>query len=131
MSNIFFIDDEDSILNSLKRSFRNSDFNCYFFNNGKEALEKLDELKPSVVVCDILMPGMNGFEVLKSFKEISPTTVRVMLTGYADVTTILHSMNSGNVYRFITKPWKNIEDAEKIIKDSIDYSNYLLTLPAS
>lgn len=131
MNKVFFIDDEMNILNSLERTFKKSSFESLFFNSGEAAIEELKNSKPSVVVCDVLMPGMNGFEVLKHFREISPTTVPVMLTGYADVTTILHSMNSGEVYRFITKPWKNKEEAEKIILDSIKYSEYLGFSPTS
>lgn len=125
MNNVFFIDDEKNILTSLERAFKNCDFKSHFFISGKEAMNELENIKPDVIVCDVLMPEMNGFEVLKHFRELSPTTVPVMLTGYADVTTILHSMNSGEVYRFITKPWKNRDEAEKIILDSIKYSEFL------
>lgn len=125
MNNVFFIDDEKNILTSLERAFKSSNFKSHFFISGNEAINQLKDIKPDVIVCDVLMPEMNGFEVLKHFRELSPTTVPVMLTGYADVTTILHSMNSGEVYRFITKPWKNREEAEKIILDSIKYSEFL------
>lgn len=125
MSKVFFIDDEENILKSLERTFKTSSFESFFFKSGKEAIKELETVIPEVVVCDVLMPGMNGFEVLKYFKTKAPTTVPVMLTGYADVTTILHSMNSGEVYRFITKPWKDRDEAERIILDSIKYSDFL------
>ncbi len=125
MKHVFFIDDEENILNSLKRAFRNEQYKCHFFSDISIALKSIEEIKPHVVVSDVLMPQMNGFELLKRVKETSPTSVRVMLTGYADVTTILHAMNSGEVYRFITKPWKLEDGAKKIIEESIDYSDYL------
>ncbi len=125
MSRVFFIDDEQSILNSIKRAFKDSDFETFFFTSGIDAIKSIEVNKPDVVVCDILMPDMNGFEVIEEFKKLSPGTTRVMLTGYADVSTILHSMNSGNVYRFITKPWKDRAEAERIIADSIEYSRFL------
>lgn len=67
----------------------------------------------------------NDFELLQKAKELFPGSVRVMLTGFSDVTTILHAMNSGEVYRFITKPWKLEAEAINIINESINYSKYL------
>ncbi len=131
MSDVFFIDDEENILKSLKRAFRNEDFICHFYTDPLLALKDIEEKKPSVIVSDILMPEMNGFELLKKAKELSPNSVRIMLTGFADVTTILHAMNSGDIYRFITKPWKMEEGARKIISESIDYSKYLLSRPSN
>lgn len=125
MKNVFFIDDEENILNSLKRAFRNESYTCHFFTSANEAIKVIKETKPHVVVSDVLMPEMNGFELLKEVKRVSPGTVRVMLTGYADVTTILHAMNSGDVYRFITKPWKLEDGAKRVIEESINYSDYL------
>ncbi|MGL1893075.1 MAG: response regulator [Spirochaetaceae bacterium] len=125
MNEVFFIDDEQSVLNSIKRAFRNEDFNGFYFTSAIDALKEINLRKPDVIISDILMPEMNGFELLQKSKECSPGSVRVMLTGYADVTTILHAMNSGEVYRFITKPWKLEADAIKIINESIDYAAYL------
>jgi two-component system, NtrC family, response regulator HupR/HoxA len=125
MSKVFFIDDEVNVLNSIKRAFRNEEFEGYYFTSAVEALEEIEKIKPEVIVSDILMPEMNGFELLQKAKISSPTSVRVMLTGYADVTTILHAMNSGEVYRFITKPWKLEGEAINIIHESIEYSQFL------
>ena len=125
MSKVFFIDDEVNVLNSIKRAFRNEEFDGYYFTSAVEALEEIEKSRPEVIVSDILMPEMNGFELLQKAKMSSPTSVRVMLTGYADVTTILHAMNSGEVYRFITKPWKLEGEAINIIHESIEYSQFL------
>lgn len=125
MKTVFFIDDEENVLKSLKRAFRNENFKGYYFTNGEEALNEVIKLKPQVIVSDILMPQMTGFELLKRAKELSPASVGVILSGYADVTTILHAMNSGEIYRFITKPWKIEDTARKIIEESINYSEYL------
>lgn len=125
MSKVFFIDDELNVLNSIKRAFRNEDFEGHYFTSAIEALKEIENIKPEVIVSDILMPEMNGFELLQKVKIYSPTSVRVMLTGYADVTTILHAMNNGEVYRFITKPWKLEGEAINIIKESIEYSVFL------
>lgn len=122
---VIFIDDEEPVLRSLNRVFRKEEFQAEYFSNPGAALEVIASVKPEVVVCDILMPEMNGFELLKRVKEISPSTVRVMLSGYPDVSTILHAMNSGEVYRFITKPWKVEEGAKKIIYDALQYAEFL------
>jgi serine/threonine-protein kinase len=71
-----------------------------------------------LVVSDQRMPGMLGVELLRRAKELSPTTVRILLTGYSDLASIVGSINEGEVYRFINKPWNN-QDIQAIVADAV------------
>lgn len=105
---ILFVDDEPKILSTLKRMFaRNAD--VMIANEGPMALEILQRNKIDVVVCDQRMPGMSGIDVLRAAREISPNTIRIVLTGYADLEAAIDAVNQGEVYRYINKPWSNEE----------------------
>ena len=101
---ILFVDDEPNILEAYKRQFRRL-FRIRSSLGGQEALEIIEREGPfAVVVSDLKMPGMDGIQLLAKIKEVSPDTVRMMLTGYADLQTAIDAVNEGNIFRFLTKP---------------------------
>ena len=101
---ILFIDDEQSILRAYQRGFRKT-FDLDVAGGAEEGLEKINTDGPfAVVVSDFKMPGMNGVELLRAVKESSPDTIRIMLTGYADLTIATDAINKGDIFRFLTKP---------------------------
>ncbi len=104
-SNILFVDDEPMILSSLNMLFK-SKYKVYLAENGFDALEIIKSVPIKVCVSDQRMPGMLGHELLRQVKEISPNTVRMLLTGYSDLDAIIGSVNAGEVFRFINKPWQ-------------------------
>lgn len=105
---ILFIDDEINVLKAMQRIFRQESYRLLTAQNGTEALKVLQDQPPvHVVVCDYRMPGMTGAEVLKRIKAEWPNTIRIMLTGYADVDAVMGAVNDGAVYKFITKPWND------------------------
>ncbi|MDA3861948.1 MAG: response regulator [Melioribacteraceae bacterium] len=117
MNKILLVDDEKNILLGYKRNLR-SKFDVHIAEGGKEGLDILKEHGPfAVVVSDFKMPGMDGVEFLKLVREKYPDTVRMMLTGYADLDSAMNAINEGNIYRFLTKPCsaelfaKNLYDA--------------------
>ncbi len=117
MNKILLVDDEKNILMGYKRNLRTK-FDVHIAESGAEGLSVLKELGPfAVVVSDFKMPGMNGVEFLAKVKELYPDTVRMMLTGYADLDSAMNAINEGNIYRFLTKPCsvelfaKNLYDA--------------------
>lgn len=117
MNKILLVDDETNVLQGYKRNLR-SKFDVYAAESGAEGLIALKQHGPfAVVVSDFKMPGMNGIEFLSKVKEISPDSVRMMLTGYADLESAMKAINEGNIYRFLTKPCsvelfaKNLYDA--------------------
>lgn len=104
-ANILFVDDEPMILSSLNMLFK-SKYKVYLAENGFDALEIIKSVQIKVIVSDQRMPGMLGHELLRQVKEISPNTVRMLLTGYSDLDAIIGSVNAGEVFRFINKPWQ-------------------------
>jgi serine/threonine-protein kinase len=105
---ILFVDDEERIVTALRSIFR-VNYHVFTATNGPEALEFVRKFKPHVVVSDQRMPEMTGVELLRRVKGVAPNTVRMLLTGYSDLAAIVGSINDGEVFRFISKPWDNQE----------------------
>lgn len=91
------------MLNSMRVMFRRQ-YDLYLANSGPEALKILAVSDIDVVVCDHRMPQMTGVEVLTRARELSPRSIRILLTGYADLDAVEGSINEGEVFRFLTKP---------------------------
>lgn len=106
---ILFVDDEKNILNSLTRLFRNERYKIFTALSGEQGLKIIEENEISLVVSDQMMPGMTGLDFLAKIKDLSPDTIRIMLTGHADLNATIAAINKGEVYRFITKPWNEDE----------------------
>ena len=101
---ILLVDDDAMILAGLKRQLR-SQFRIETALSGEEALEIIDEKGPfAVVVSDYYMPGMNGIDFLCRVKKVDPDTVRMMLTGSADMSTAIAAVNEGSIFQFHPKP---------------------------
>jgi response regulator RpfG family c-di-GMP phosphodiesterase len=99
-----FVDDEQNVLDSMRRQLRKR-FTIRTALSGEEGLRILREQGPfAVIVSDMRMPGMDGIELLKRVKDLYPETVRIMLTGNADQETAIEAVNSGQIFRFLTKP---------------------------
>lgn len=109
MHQILFVDDELSILKSIKRLFLDSDYDIITAQSGLEAIDIVKHTEISVCVADQRMSGMSGTELLTKIKDLSPFTTRVLLTGYTDLDSILCAINSGEIFRFILKPWDDSE----------------------
>ena len=118
---VLFVDDEKKILTSLKRGLLDEPYETLFANNGKEALEILMREEVHVIVTDMRMPEMTGLELLRIVKEEYPHIVRMVLSGYTQISTLLTAINQGEVYKYITKPWKLEEDFKPSIREAIDY----------
>jgi len=105
---LLLIDDEERILAALKSLFRNR-YHVFVTTDGNKALDFIRKYHMHVIVCDQRMPQMTGVELLRQSREISPHSVRILLTGYADLVAIVGSINESEVYRFIAKPWDHTE----------------------
>ena len=117
--NVLFVDDEKNILGSLSRVFRKEGYGVMLAESGERGLDLLRHNSIAVVVSDQRMPGMGGVEFLKKARDVSPDTVRMMLTGQADMADIAGAINEGGVYRYITKPWDD-EEIRLIIKAAVE-----------
>ena len=104
---ILFVDDEENILNSVVRTFVDSDFTILTAPDANQALDLLKSEAIAVLVSDNMMPGMSGMELLEMTKTVSPNTVKIMMTAYTDLPTVIEAINRVEVFRFIVKPWDN------------------------
>ncbi len=100
---ILFVDDEKNILDSMKRLLRKR-FEIDTALGPTAGLEMVKKFKFAVVVSDLRMPGIDGIEFLSHVRIINQDTVRIMLTGYADLNASIAAVNEGRVFRFLTKP---------------------------
>lgn len=133
---VLFVDDEPNILNSLRRGLAEEEYFCHFAGSGKEALDIIKKEKIAVIVTDMRMPEMNGLELLTQVSELSPVTVKVVLSGYTQLPQILVTINQVDIFKFVTKPWE-LDDFIMVIRKCLDYyiiqeqnANYKKTLEA-
>jgi DNA-binding NtrC family response regulator len=105
---IMIVDDEPANLRLLERLFR-QDYKVITAGSGEEALGLLEQHDTALLITDQRMPNMSGLELLKRTAELRPHMVRMILTGYTDVGTLVEALNSGLVYQYLTKPWNNEE----------------------
>lgn len=102
---VLFVDDEDNILNALRRLFRPAGYRVLTAGSGAEALALLQQEQVDLVVSDMRMPHMNGAELLEQVYRQYPDTMRVLLTGHADIGMTVDAINKGQILRYIAKPW--------------------------
>jgi response regulator RpfG family c-di-GMP phosphodiesterase len=106
---VLLVDDEESILNSLRRLFRGQPFEVLLATSGAQALEIMAQQPIDLVMSDARMPNMDGATLLGHIHQRYPTTTRILLTGYADLPTIIKAINEGQIHRYISKPWNDDE----------------------
>lgn len=106
--NILYVDDEDINLRLFKVTFKRH-FNVITASNGSEALERMKENDIKLLLTDQQMPGMLGTELLEKTIGEYPDIIRIIVTGYADITAIAKAVNRCGIYKYITKPWDNGE----------------------
>jgi response regulator RpfG family c-di-GMP phosphodiesterase len=101
---ILFVDDEENILSAFQRQLHRQ-FQIKTALGGEAALQMIDGGESfAIVISDLRMPNMDGIQLLSKIKEIAPDTVRMMLTGQADLNAAMDAVNQGNIFRFLTKP---------------------------
>jgi DNA-binding NtrC family response regulator len=105
---LVLVDDEERILRSLAMLFR-PHYKLFTTTDAREALEHVRNHRVHVIVSDQRMPLMRGAELLREVKSVSPNTMRLLLTGYSELEAIVASVNEGEVFRFINKPWDAAE----------------------
>ena len=106
-ADVLAVDDEPQVLRAVERTLavEQEDLLVETCSDPLEAVEILKENPPKVLISDYRMPGMNGVELLQRATEITPDTVRILLTGYADREQVIEAINAGKIFRFVSKPW--------------------------
>ena len=115
---VLFVDDEERVLNALNHLFGEA-YDVETASSGPRALDRLAARRFHVLVSDQRMPEMTGVELLRQAKAHSPGTVRLLLTGYSDLAAIVGSVNEGEVFRFVSKPWQE-EDLRSTVAEAVD-----------
>ena len=119
---VLFVDDEVNILKALQRLLRQEEMNVVCASRGQEALEILEKTPAQVVVTDKRMPEMSGVDLLSAVRDRHPDIVRMMLTGYTEMTVAVEAINRGEIYRLITKPW-NDDELRATIRQAFEQSD--------
>ncbi len=121
---VLFVDDQEEVLLLLEKTLKDENYTKIFVKSASEALDILKNDQIDVIVTDMVMPQMNGLQLLKIIKEEYPYIVRVVLSGFSQVPSILSAINTGDIYRFLTKPWRVNEESKQIIRDALEYSYF-------
>jgi len=104
---VLIIDDEPNIVKSVKRTLANEGYSMFSASSAEEALELQRQQEFDLIISDNMMPGMSGIEFYEKTAGEHADTVRILLTGFADMDTAIRAVNSGCVYKFMLKPWDN------------------------
>ncbi|MCU1749573.1 HD domain-containing phosphohydrolase [Pseudomonas sp. 6D_7.1_Bac1] len=119
---VLLVDDEESILNSLRRLLRGQPYDVLLATSGAQALEIMGQHVIDLVMTDARMPNMDGATLLAHIHEHYPDTVRILLTGYADLSMIVKAINEGQIHRYISKPWSD-EEMLLTLRQSLAYQH--------
>lgn len=124
---VLFVDDEQSVLSALHRLFADREYRSIFCSSPIEALEVAKRERIWVVVSDNQMPGMTGIDFLSGLRKISPDTVRIMMTAYANLGVAISAINRSEAFRFITKPWDN-DELLSLVDEGVDRYEMLTSM---
>lgn len=105
---ILYVDDDVNNLNAFKANFRN-DYHVFIAPSAKEGLEVIKNNEVHVVLADQRMPGMTGVEFFAMILKEYPEPIRILITGFTDIESVISAINKGQVYRYISKPWNEQE----------------------
>ena len=117
---VLFVDDESHILAAIRRAVIDEPFEALFAGSAHEALKIIEERSVSVIVTDMRMPVMDGLTLLKIVREKQPKTIRMVLSGYTQLSQVLATVNQGEVFQFISKPWQMEAELLVAVRQAID-----------
>ena len=113
------VDDEHNILSSLSRLLEEENYSVMTASSGAEGLRLLEENKIDLIISDMRMPQMDGASFLKQAAEKWPESIRILLTGFADMKSTIAAVNEGQIFQYITKPW-NDEDLLRRVRSALE-----------
>ena len=117
-----YIDDEKNNLTSFKANFR-VDFEVFIAESAKEGKDILEKQNIHIIITDQRMPVMTGVEFLESIMEEYPNPIRILLTGYTDLETVIEAVNKGKIYQYVRKPYVADELKALILQAYHEYDN--------
>ena len=102
---VLVVDDEDAILESIELTL-GGEYRVFTATSAQQGLAILDREEIALVISDQVMPGMSGVEFFERVIERNPRAIRILLTGYSDMPSLVRAINEGRIYRYIAKPWE-------------------------
>lgn len=124
---VLYVDDEENNLFSFKATFRLK-YNVHTAISGKDALEIIKNKTIDIIITDQRMPEMTGVEFLEKVIDINAEPIRILLTGYTDMTAVIDAVNKGKIFHYLTKPWNENELDDTIQRAYQIYSDRKSTL---
>ncbi|MBI5659280.1 MAG: EAL domain-containing protein [Nitrosomonadales bacterium] len=121
---LLLVDDEENIISALARQLREDGYTILRAGSGRQGLELLADHKVGVIISDQRMPEMTGVEFLGKVKGLYPKTVRMVLSGYADLESVKEAINRGAIYKFITKPWDE-ETLRAVVREAFEHHDLM------
>ncbi|WAM32672.1 response regulator [Caldicellulosiruptor naganoensis] len=118
------------MLKALNRAFLDEDYEVFFAQNAEEALKIMEESHIDLIISDMRMPNISGFELLKIIKQRYPSTIRVILSGYADENLVFRALQTNIAKLCILKPWDN-ERLKQIIRNIFELEDLMKALTLS
>jgi FixJ family two-component response regulator len=122
---VLCVDDEHHILSTLRRLFLEEGWRVRCASSGSEALAALEREPVGVVISDQRMPEMSGTELLREVKKRHPETIRVILSGFAEISSVVDAINDGEVHRFVGKPWTD-DDLVAMLRECFEQHRELV-----
>lgn len=126
MYTLLFVDDEQDILDNMQRTFRRG-YKTLTANCGRDALQIIDDTPVDLIISDQRMPDLGGDAVLKHALAQQPEAIRILLTGYADMESLVRCVNEAKIYKYIAKPWEPEDLRLTVVRalESLDLSRKL------
>ena len=121
---VLFVDDDEIVLQSLEKGLLDKSYNKLFVKSCNEALEILQREEVHVIVTDMRMPEMTGFELLRTVRKEYPHIIGMVLSGYEQDATLMTAVEQGEIFRVIPKPWKfGGVDFESLVRKAVGHYN--------
>lgn len=115
---VLLVDDEENILKSLRRTLRRSQVEIVTATSGRDALYIMENTEIDLIISDMRMPEMSGAEFLAEAARLYPNTIRILLTGYADLESTIAAVNEGKISRYLNKPW-NDDEIRQVVEENL------------
>ncbi|MHC4356326.1 MAG: response regulator [Planctomycetota bacterium] len=123
---VLFVDDDEIVLQDLERSLKDEAYDKHFAGSCAEALDILQQEEVHVMVVDMVMPRMDGLELIKIAKKEYPHIVTMVLSAYAQPADVMTVMFEQGIYKYIAKPWKFDGNLRTVIQSAVDHYDLLM-----
>jgi len=111
---LLIVDSEALLVAAVKRALRSEGYRIVTADSGEAALDVLARTPVQVILCEHRLPGMSGPQFLAKATRLYPDTMRLILSGYTELESVLDAVNRGEIYRFLTKPWDDVQLRQNI-----------------